>query len=325
LIDRTRTFWRAGFTPASPMAFLFSGACVAIATVVRLAFGHIGLESTAFAPYYAATLIVALLCGWSAAAACATAGALCGFALFLFPEIGPPGTEVSAVISLSLYGISCAIIIIAAESHRSLVTALRAQELHRKMLSDELAHRIKNTFATVQVVIRQSITDNPALRDKVCGRIVALAVTNDRLIRSERPGSFRTLIRTELEHFGSKVTMSGPDFLCDAGTTVLLSLLFHELATNAAKYGALASPNGRLEIHWSISSGELRLDWHENGVDSMPTLRGKGFGSRLLQSAASRLNGRIEQRFEPDGLKCTLRLHIREAGPTAPLSVSAAV
>src|ERR1700757_3192780 len=82
--DRTRAFWRAGLTPDRQRPSCSPESCCA-RDCSTLAFGHIGLESTAFAPYYAATPIVALLCGWGMGTACATAGAVCAFAFFLLP------------------------------------------------------------------------------------------------------------------------------------------------------------------------------------------------------------------------------------------------
>lgn len=318
LADRTMLFWRSGLPPHSPYAYLFAALCVALATTVRLAFGQIGLESSAFAPYYAATLIVALLAGWGAASLCAVASGICAVWLFILPEMGQGATLGSTLVSVCLYSISCVIIIGAAESYRRIVRELRTQELHRKLLADELAHRVKNTLAVVQSIIRHSVTDDPELREKLCSRIAALARTNEHLIRSGQSTSFHALVRSELDHFEGKVRISGPDFSCDANTSVLLSLAIHELATNAAKYGALSASHGKLAVAWSIEGGELMLDWRESGVEAIPASPGAGFGSKLLQSVASRLKGRVEHRFEPDGLICMLRLRLEQRTSAAP-------
>lgn len=191
---------RTGLTPNSVSAFLFSAACVMTATLIRLALGRIAFESSAFAPYYAATLIVALLCGWRAAVASAIAGGFCAFALFVWPEIGAFGTKATAIISLCLYGTSSLVIISAAESYRRLLTDVRAQEEYRKLLSDEMAHRIKNTLAVAQTIVWHSLPDDPLVRDKICSRLAALALTNDRVLRSQGPVTFRALLISELAH-----------------------------------------------------------------------------------------------------------------------------
>lgn len=104
--------------------------------------------------------------------------------------------------------------------------------------------------------------------------------------------------------------MSGPDFPCSENAIVCLSLIFHELATNAAKYGALAAPNGRISVAWSIANGQLCVEWREEGVLDVRVPDRKGFGSKLLQSASAQFRGRVQQLFESDGLKCRLWLEL---------------
>jgi two-component sensor histidine kinase len=312
VVEHARRFWRRGLPPTSVSAFVFSAGCVMIATVIRLALGYVAFESSAFGPYYAATLIISLLCGWRAALAGAAAGGFCAFALFVLPEIGPLGTKATAAVSLCLYGTSSIVIISAAESYRKLLVHVRAQEQYTKLLSNEMAHRIKNILTVAQTIVWHSLPDDPLVRDKVSSRLAALARTNDRVLRARGPILFSTLLSSELEHFGtSGVTRSGPDFLCGESASLFLSLVFHELTTNAAKYGALATPTGKLAIEWSIAAdGKLRIDWREEGVFNLRVPDRKGFGSKLLRSASTQFNGRVDQLFAPDGLKCTIWLEL---------------
>jgi two-component sensor histidine kinase len=282
VIEYARGIWGSGLPPKSVSAFLFSAACVAIATLVRLALGHIAFESSAFASYYAATLIVSLLCGWRAAFVGATAGGLCAFALFIWPEIGTVGTEATAIISLCLYGASSIVIILAAESYRRLLVQVRAQEHYRKLLSDEMAHRIKNTLTVAQTIVWHSMPNDPVAREKLCSRLAALGMTNERILHARQPLLFSVLLRSELDHFEtSRMTMSGPDFSCSENASVCLSLILHELARNAAKYGALAAPNGRISVTWSIANGQLCIEWREEGISDLRVPGRKGFGSKL--------------------------------------------
>jgi two-component sensor histidine kinase len=306
-----KKLWGNGLPPKSVSAFLFSATCIIAATLIRLALGHIAFESSAFAPYYAATLIVSLLCGWRAASAGAIAGGLGAFALFIWPEIGAVGTKATAIISLCLYGASSTVIILAAESHRKLLVQVRAQERYRRLLSDEMAHRIKNTLAIAQTIVWHSMPHDSVVRDKLCSRLSALGKTNERLLYARGPILLSALLRSELEHFEtSRVTMSGPDVPCSENAIVCLSLIFHELATNAAKYGALAAPNGRISVAWSISKGQLCIEWREEGVFDLRVPDRKGFGSKLLQSASAQFRGRVQQLFESDGLRCRLWLEL---------------
>ena len=178
--------------------------CVLIATMIRLALGYVAFESSAFGPYYAATLIISLLCGWRAASAGATVGGFCAFVLFVLPDIGPLGTKATAVVSLCLYGASSIVIISAAESYRKLLVHVRAQEQYTKLLSNEMAHRIKNILTVAQTIVWHSLPEDPLVRDKVSSRLAALARTNERVLRTRGgPMLFSTLLSSELEHFGT--------------------------------------------------------------------------------------------------------------------------
>lgn len=204
-IQHAKKVWGTGLPPKSVSAFLFSAACVITVTLIRLALGHIAFESSAFAPYYAATLIVSLLCGWRAALAGAIAGGLGAFALFVWPEIGTVGTKATAIISLCLYGASSTVIILVAESYRKLLVQVRAQEHYRKLLSNEMAHRVKNTLAIAQTIVWHSMPHDSVVRDKLCSRLAALGKTNERLLHARGPILFSALLRSELDVQGDDV------------------------------------------------------------------------------------------------------------------------
>jgi two-component sensor histidine kinase len=151
------------------------------------------------------------------------------------------------------------------------------------------------------------------LRNKLCARVAALADSNEVLIHAQASDSFVQLIDRELAHFGSsRVHVSGPDFSCKRETLTLLSLVIHELATNAAKYGGLATVTGSLCVGWSLVSGRLDLEWRECGVTGISAPRSKGFGSKLLDAVAKRFNGSVHLEFAHDGLTCRLALQLFE-------------
>ena len=122
-----------------------------------------------------------------------------------------------------------------------------------------------------------------------------------------------------MEPFGlARFQLFGPDFLCPSKAVILLVLIFHELATNAAKYGALASEEGRVYIAWSRIGDQLDVKWTEMGVGALsaPTLGSPmkaGFGSKLLRSAAKQFNGSADLKFEEGGLQCRMVLNIPES------------
>lgn len=318
-IERWTGLWATGLRPASLSGIAFALVCVCLATAIRLLLGEVGPESAAFAPYYSATLIIALVCGWTSAAASALVGGLLAYLLFLLPDTDPARNTATTIVSLGLYAVSSMVIIWAAESYRRLTLLLQEQDKLRSLFSNELAHRVKNTLTVVQTLIRYSIHDQPELRNKLCARVAALADTNDVLIHAQGTSSFVHLIDRELAHFGSsRVHVSGPDFSCSRDIATMLSLVIHELATNAAKYGAFATATGSLHLDWSLVSGRLDLEWRECGVTDISPPRSKGFGSKLFDAVAKRFNGSVHLELANGGLTCKLTLQLFE--PDNPLA-----
>lgn len=197
----------------------------------------------------------------------------------------------------------------------------RADE-HQRLLISELNHRVKNTLAVVQGLAYQTFKPELVPPDLVAafeGRLFALAAAHDLIVRETWDSTqIDDLIREALRPFEEsppRFTISGPPVLLTPAATVGLALGLHELATNAAKYGALSRPQGRVAIDWGVEDGELRLHWRESGGPRVVKPRRKGFGTRLLERAlASDLGGSVDLDFQPSGLLCRMR------GPLARIS-----
>jgi two-component sensor histidine kinase len=320
-VDHWHELWRFGLRPGSIPAMTLALICVFFATVVRIELGRISPDIAAFGPYYSATLVVALAGGVGAASVAAALGGVIAYFIFILPEGSFSQHAATQIISLSLYGTSSFVIIWAAESHRALLVCLRQDERTRQLLTDELAHGVKNTLAVVQAIINYSVLDQPELRENLGARITALAKTNEILINSQTSAtSFEHILRTELEPFDlSRFRLAGPDFICPSKAVVLLVLIFHELATNAAKYGALASETGRVHVSWSRIGEQLEVKWTEVGAGALNPRMNVGFGSKLLRSAAKQFNGTTDLKFEEDGLHCRMVLNIPENELSSPI------
>ena len=186
---------------------------------------------------------------------------------------------------------------------------VRAQERQR-LLVDELNHRVKNTLATVQAIAQQTLRGSATperFAEAFEARLMALSKTHNALTDSHWTGAgLRQILWQELSPYGAeRVTMIGPDVQLSARLALALGMVFHELATNAAKYGAL-SDGGRLSVTWSVdASDDLSLDWREmGGPPALPPAR-KGFGSRLIErSITGELQGRIQMDYATTGLAC---------------------
>ena len=194
---------------------------------------------------------------------------------------------------------------------------VRAEE-QQKLLLDELNHRVKNTLATVQSIAAQSLRTPPdpeAFKQAFESRLMALSSTHDLLTASSwRGADLREILRAEFRPHGTeRYRLEGPELGLSPARALALGLLFHELATNAAKYGALSSPEGCVKVTWRIETeaGHHRLviTWtEENGPEVVKPTR-KGFGSRLIErSLKGELGGEATLDYRPDGIHCQVIL-----------------
>jgi PAS domain S-box-containing protein len=205
------------------------------------------------------------------------------------------------------------------------ITERKQAENRQKLLVDELNHRVKNTLATVQSLayqtFRQALPPDVA-RERFEARLLALSRTHNLLNESSWAGApLRDVLALELEPFGGengeRVDMRGRNLHLPARLAVVLGMLFHELSTNAVKYGALSVAEGKVDVSWDLSAGEdgeavLRLEWIERDGPKVETPTRLGFGSRLIQATVQQeLGGSIDLRFEPAGLVCRMEIPLR--------------
>ncbi len=198
------------------------------------------------------------------------------------------------------------------------VTELRRLEKEMRRLMDELQHRVKNTLATVNSIINQTVStksDRTELAETLKSRIGALAATHDLLTACDWQGaSLRNILETELSPFGQsdRITLHGPPIDLPPKHALALTLTLHELATNAAKYGALSKNGGALEIKWRVqvdSTGrELTLEWIEKVDHALPSTRvTESFGMKLIKNAVTHdLRGACVHTLASGGVICKI-------------------
>jgi PAS domain S-box-containing protein len=195
------------------------------------------------------------------------------------------------------------------------ITERRQSEEQLSLVVAELSHRVKNTLATVMSIARQSFAKAPSLevaRVSFDARIHALAQTHGRLAETNWSGvSLETLLLDELAPYGGSdgenVRMAGPTVILKPKCALTLGLAIHELATNAAKYGAFSSKDGTVEVDWhvDIASRQLHIRWTESGGPPVAPPGHKGFGRLLLERAlVSDLRGEVGLEFAETGLRC---------------------
>ncbi len=186
-----------------------------------------------------------------------------------------------------------------------------AQELGANLLH-ELQHRVKNSLAVVRALCDQTARYSTTLSgfvDTYNGRLNALSeaqglLTDNSWGQATIDEVARTVLRAFMDEDGQCIRIDGPSAPLKPTTTTNLALAFHELATNASKYGALASPEGRVDVRWSVNGGMVELDWIESGGPKVKTPRRAGFGSRLLERAvAHEPEASTRMEFASDGFR----------------------
>jgi two-component sensor histidine kinase len=184
-----------------------------------------------------------------------------------------------------------------------------------EVLARELQHRVKNILAIVQALSRQTMVKSRSLEDysdAFEGRIAALARTQN-LVTLNPAGvaNLKDLAHEELEAHGAedrkKVQVSGPDLLLPPRIAQMIGLVFHELATNAMKHGALGCEAGRIALSWEERSGRIRLHWRETGVNVENTSPKRGVGSGIIvDTLPYMLGGTATLTFHKDGAECVV-------------------
>jgi light-regulated signal transduction histidine kinase (bacteriophytochrome)/CheY-like chemotaxis protein len=186
-----------------------------------------------------------------------------------------------------------------------------------KLLMAELDHRVKNTIANIQALVVQTSRSAQSLTGFVKGldgRIQAMAKAHSLLSESRWEGvSIDKLLREELSPYSNgheAVTLNGTDLLLTSKSALSLSLAIHELATNAAKYGALTLPAGRVAVQWQRGSdGGVELSWSETGGPLVEQPKRRGFGSTLIERALGmETGGRAIVHYMRAGVVCDIFL-----------------
>jgi two-component sensor histidine kinase len=201
----------------------------------------------------------------------------------------------------------------------TIIEARREAEA-RDVIADELAHRIKNLFALFQSLIHFSSAhrDAGAMRDELMARTAALALAHGLVATGDTGGTsgiglhalFDTLFAPYHVAAGARHRVNGADLAVAAHLVTPLSLVFHELATNAAKYGALAHDDGRVDIALITHGDQLFIEWRESGVaHSGDAPSHSGFGSRMVDMVVRRqLGGTLDKTWAEGGLVVRLGL-----------------
>ena len=189
-------------------------------------------------------------------------------------------------------------------------TARVQAERQQDLLNNEISHRLKNTFAVVQAMVTQTLKAVPDRGpvDVLVKRLTALSTAHDVLLKQNWHGaSIRSTIQSVISTSGlaERFDLSGPEVELGPRSTLSLSMLTHEMVTNAIKYGALSSETGRVSVTWEIDEGGLEFLWRETGGPPAVEPTGRRFGSRLIRMGLCGTGG-VELRYKPTGFEASM-------------------
>lgn len=271
-----------------------------------------------FTPYIPVVLLTTAFGGFRVGTATALAGGVLGVTV----NFSNGSADAARLALLAIYLIVCGFAIWGIEHYRSIVAHQRniaerllQEEQYRKLIVDELQHRLKNKSSTIHAVLHQVLHDQPQIWASIDQRIRSLSATDDLIARVDGSGcDIKDLLVSELGPYGHvRFTLNGNPLFLPAKLAVSLALMFHELATNAAKYGAFSSPHGLLQVSWSVSGDRLTITWDETEGPPVGAIGKPGFGTKLLKSALRPFNGSSEIAFLKTGVHCTMQCRIPQS------------
>ena len=314
--ERLGAFARRGLRPGSPEAFGFALVCVAAATLLRLAIDIATPNAVPFATYFPAILIATLIAGTAAGLLTTVLGAVISWYVFVPPRFSMSSLSTADLVSLGLFFFAALAIIWIADRYRAVLRRLDEEEAYRKVVVEELGHRVKNKLATVYAILRHELRGHRDVWESAAGRLRALSAADDFLVTGEGEGvALEQILDLELAPYGSaSVSKRGAPLTLSGKLPSVLALIVHELATNAAKYGALSAPNGVIDISWAEDGDDIVVDWRERGGPPVIAPAKRSFGTNLIERSLGAFQGSAKVEFAPGGVSCCMRFPKALAG-----------
>ena len=284
-----RRGWQGVSAPPAVLSVGFAAFCLLGGTCLRRIVAQFRPDLP-FSLYLPAVVFASVFGGLRVGVATLVSGGLLGFLLTF--AAAPTGTVRSEF--LSIYLVVGTLIIWGIAHYRTILSRqlefsdrLVLEEAYRKLVVNELQHRLKNQFSTVLAIIRQTLQDQPEAIAKLDGRNRALSATDDLISKADDKGyDIKDLLSSELGPYGHvRFSLDGAPVYLPAKLAVSMALMFHELATNAAKHGGFSSLNGLLQVSWTVDEGFLNLIWDETEGPLVNPSGHAGFGTKLLGSA----------------------------------------
>lgn len=317
LIDEFRRSWHGISQPSLLLSTSFAAFCLLLATAARWGLAHLRPDIF-FTPYFPAVFFASAFGGLRTGILTAIASGGLG----LFINFNTAVADPARLVLLAVFWVACGLTIWGIEHYRRIVAEqqtiarrLIQEEEYRKLVVGELQHRLKNKASTIHAVLHQVLQHQPEVWSRIDQRIRALSATDDLITRVDGLGcDIVDLLRSELGPYGHvRFNLNGDRLFLPAKLAVSLALIFHELATNAGKYGAFSAPRGLLQVSWSVADDRLNVIWDETEGPTVEHVGEPGFGTKLLKSALRPFDGKTEISYLKTGVHCTMQCRIPAA------------
>jgi two-component sensor histidine kinase len=317
LVEEFRRGWQGAAQPPLLFSLGFAAFCLLAATIARWGLSLIRPD-VFFTPYIPAIFFATAVAGLRIGALTTIAGGLLG----VFVNFGHSRADAARIALLLIFWIVCGLTIWGIAHYRSVAAQQRMiskrliqEEEYRKLVVAELQHRLKNKLSQIHAVLHQVLEREPQIWTGIDRRLRALAATDDLIARVDGSGcDIRDLLLSELGPYGQvRFTLNGEPLFLPAKLAVSFALIFHELATNAAKYGAFSAARGLLQVSWTRSDERLNVTWDETEGPMIENVGAAGFGTKLLKTALTPFDGKTEISFLKTGVHCTMQCRIPQA------------
>jgi two-component sensor histidine kinase len=314
LIDEFRRGWHGTSLPSPLFSIGFAACCVVLSSMARWVLSMIRPD-VFFTPYFPAVFFATAFGGFRIGVLTALIGGMLGLIL----NFGDGSVDFARLALLVIFLVVSGLTIWGVEHYRSVAAQQRKiakrlieEEEYRKLVVEEFQHRLKNKLSTIHAVLHQILQHEPQIWASVDQRIRALTATDELIAKVDGSGcDIKELLLSELGPYGHvRFTLNGNPLFLPAKLAVSLALIFHELATNAGKYGAFSSPRGLLQVSWSVTDDRLIIVWDETEGPPVGAIGKAGFGTKLLNSALTSFDGKTEIAFLETGIHCTMHCRI---------------
>lgn len=302
-------WWRFPYRRVEPSfwgSLALASACVAVAVVARLLLGLIG-STLYFAAFFPAVLICTLIGGRLAGLLAIPLSIAAVWWAFIPPAFEFGRLSAVDIANFLMFALSSLLVVELSVRHRRNVFALNDREQQRELLVNELEHRSKNMLSMVTSLIRQTVADKDVAHTLIC-RLQAAADNHDLLVPADATSGAMTLRElfagiVQDSYGANRVSLEGPDVALNSQQARGLRMVFHEMTTNAVKYGALSDPAGKIKIDWSLDGPALSITWRESDGPRVSAPLTHNFGSKLIAVTLKQMNAEFDPAYAETGYR----------------------